>query len=257
MQLQAVDERGWSRGFANLLRKEFSLWWRTRKWLVHLLIWLVLLNGFALVVVLSEQNPAAQNLRETLEVFFMVGAFATGVGIVTTAQGAIVAEKQLGTAAWVMSKPASRPAFVLAKFVAYALSFVGLAVALPGAIFYAQSLALLGQAPAAAAFLAGLGVAALQVLFYLALTLMLGTLFSQRGPVTGISIGFLLSGTLLPGFLPEFVTMSFPWNLSRIAVGLAQGSPLPPTWPMPVVATALGTIVFVGVALWRFEREEF
>ena len=36
--LQAVSERGWRRGFANLLRNETHAWWGTRKWLVHLLL---------------------------------------------------------------------------------------------------------------------------------------------------------------------------------------------------------------------------
>ena len=45
--LQAVNERGWRRGLANLLRNENSMWWGTRKWLVHLLLWLVVLNGLS------------------------------------------------------------------------------------------------------------------------------------------------------------------------------------------------------------------
>jgi ABC-2 type transport system permease protein len=256
-RLQAVDERDWRRGFANLLRKEFSLWWCTRKWLVHLLIWLVLLNGFVLLVTLSESTPPQESYEEALQVFFMIGAFATGIGIVTAAQGAIVAEKQLGTAAWIMSKPASRSAFVLTKFIANALSFLCLAVAAPGAIFYVQSLALFGQAPDVARLLAGLGVAALHTLFYLGLTLLLGTLFSKRGPVTGIAMGALFSGAILPNFLPESITLAFPWNLARVAVGLTQGSEMPPIWPIPVIATALWTVLFLAVALWRFGREEF
>jgi ABC-2 type transport system permease protein len=256
-RLETVEERGWRRGFANLLYKEFSLWWGTRKWLVHLLIWLVLLNGFVLLATLSDATSSQQAAQESIEIFFMIGAFAAGIGIVTAAQGAIVAEKQLGTAAWIMSKPASRSAFLLTKLVAIALSFLGLAIALPGAIFYVESLALFGQAPGPALLLAGLGVAALHVLFYLALTLLLGTLFSTRGPVTGIAMGFLFSGLVLPNFLPQSVSLAFPWNLSRVAVGLVQGSELPSIWPIPVIATALWTVLFMAVALWRFAREEF
>jgi ABC-2 type transport system permease protein len=256
-QLQAVEERGWRRGFANLLHKEFSLWWGTRKWLVHMLIWLVLLNGFVLLVALSDAMPPQQAAQEAIQVFFMIGAFATGIGVVTAAQGAIVAEKQLGTAAWLMSKPASRSAFVLTKFVAIAASFLGLAVLLPGVVFYVESLALFGQAPGPLQLLYGLGVTALHVLFYLGLTLLLGTLFSKRGPVTGIAMGFLFGGAILPNFLPQSVSLAFPWNLSRIAVGLVQGGEMPPTWPIPVAATVLWTMLFLVVALWRFGREEF
>ena len=131
-ELQAVHEPGWRRGFANLLGNENRMWWGTRKWLVHLLLWLVMLNGLILLIGLTD-GPDPNNplkLYETLvQVLFQVGTLATAIGVVTTAQGAIVREKQLGTAAWVLSKPVSRSAFVLAKFVAYALAFVSLAIA--------------------------------------------------------------------------------------------------------------------------------
>ncbi|HEU5088799.1 MAG TPA: hypothetical protein VFT99_15195, partial [Roseiflexaceae bacterium] len=52
--LQAVNERGWRRGFANLLRNENRMWWGTRKWLVHLLLWLVVLNGLILLIGLTD-----------------------------------------------------------------------------------------------------------------------------------------------------------------------------------------------------------
>jgi hypothetical protein len=41
------------------------------------------------------------------------------------------------------------------------------------------------------------------------------------------------------------------------AVGLALVSALPTVWSIPVVATALWTRLFLGLALWRFGREEF
>ncbi len=116
-KLQAVHEPGWRRGFANLLGNENRMWWGTRKWLVHILLWLVILNGLILLIGLTDgpdlNNPS--KLYETLvQVLFQVGTLATAIGVVTTEQGAIVREKQLGTAAWVLSKPVSRSAFVLA-----------------------------------------------------------------------------------------------------------------------------------------------
>src|SRR5215213_2626433 len=143
--LQGVRESGWRRGFANLLRNENRMWWGTRKWLVHLLLWVFVLNGLILLVGMTDgqelNNPVP--LYDTLiQVFFGVGALATTIGIVTTAQGAIVREKQLGTAAWILSKPVSRGAFVLAKFVGYAVGFVSLALVVPSAIFYGESLLL-------------------------------------------------------------------------------------------------------------------
>ena len=81
--LQAVSESAWRRGLANLLRNENRMWWGTRKWLVHLLLWLVVLNGLVLLVGLTDgqetNNPVP--LYDTLiQVFFGVGVLATGIG---------------------------------------------------------------------------------------------------------------------------------------------------------------------------------
>src|SRR5262245_3367522 len=206
--LQTINESGWRRGFANLLRNENRMWWGTRKWLIHLLLWLVVLNGLTLLIGLTEgqetNNPVP--LYETLiQVFFGVGVFATTIGMITTAQGAIVREKQLGTAAWILSKPVSRSAFVLAKLVAYALGFLSLAIVLPSAVFYGQSVFLAGRAPDLASFLGGMGLMALHTLFYLALTLLLGTFYNTRGPIGGIAMGVLFAGFLPPNLVPQAV----------------------------------------------------
>jgi ABC-2 type transport system permease protein len=245
---------------ANLLGNENRMWWGTRKWLVHLLLWLVVLNGLILLVGLTDgqetNNPVP--LYETLiQVFFGVGVFATTIGMITTAQGAIVREKQLGTAAWVLSKPVSRSAFVLAKFAAYAVAFVSLAIVLPSAIFYVESLVLAGRAPGLAPFLTAVGIMAVHALFYLALTLLLGTFYDTRGPIGGIAMGVLFAGFLPPNLVPQAAMLALPWTLGKSGVGLVLGSQLPAVWFIPVIATALWTMVFVGVALWRFGREEF
>jgi ABC-2 type transport system permease protein len=258
--LQGVRESGWRRGFANLLRNENRMWWGTRKWLVHLLLWLVVLNGLIVLVGLPASQEAGDPvpLSTTLiQVFFGVGALATAIGVVTTAQGAIVREKQLGTAAWILSKPVSRSAFVLAKFVAYAFGFVSLAIVVPSAIFFGQSLLLAGRAPELAPFLAAVGIMVVHTLFYLALTLLLGTLFNTRGPISGVAMGVLFAGFLPPNLLPQAAMLVLPWTLKDSAVGLVLGSALPPVWIIPVVATALWTVLFLALALWRFGREEF
>lgn len=48
--LQAVNERGWRMGFANLWRKENCAWWCTRSWLVQSIIWFCVLNGLLATV---------------------------------------------------------------------------------------------------------------------------------------------------------------------------------------------------------------
>jgi ABC-2 type transport system permease protein len=158
-----------------------------------------------------------------------------------------------------MSKPVSRRAFVLAKLIGQATAFLSLAVALPSVIFYGQSLILWGRFPNPATFLGSVLLVMLHVLFYLALTLMLGTLFRGSGPVAGMAIGGLLGGMFAQERLAKLAVV-MPWELPDIA-GLLQ-SPLITesllrTLVFPIMATAGWTALFIAVALWRFAREEF
>jgi len=259
--LQPVLERGWRRGFSNLLRNENSLRWGRNRWILSALIWLGILNGFIFLVAYGEAEGGrltpAEIAAESLAVFMTFGTIATAVGVVTGVQGAIIREKQLGTAAWVLSKPASRSAFVLAKLLSYSLAFLVLPLLLTSLVFFPQSQMLWGQMPPFSPFLAGWLVMALHMLFYVAFTIMLGTLFSSRGPVSAIGLGFLFGGQIFPNFLPGWVTLIFPWKLSELAPALALEQSLPPSWPIPLIATTVWTVVFIAIALWRFQREEF
>ena len=264
--MNQITGGGILRGFGNLLGNELQQWFGTRRWIIHLLIWTVPVNILIAVAVseIMNGNPRAgappdltAQLVEAFQIFFLLGGLATGIGIITAAQGAIIREKQLGTAAWVMSKPASRPAFVLAKFVAYAIVFLLLAVAIPALVLYIQMTLIWHYPQAVLPFALGLAVYTVHFLFYLALTLMLGTLFAARGAVTGIGLALVVGGLILPNFLPEWVMSIMPWGLPRAAFALTTGQTLPPQMVTALIVTAAWTVIFMFVALWRFGREEF
>lgn len=244
-------------GFGNMFRKELGQWFGTRTWWVQILIWMVILNGITTIVALTETGTPEAVLQEAVQTFLDIATFAVGIGTIIVAQGAIVGEKQLGTAAWVMSKPASRAAFILAKTIAYAFGYWVTAIIIPSAIFIITMRQLNSVQLALMPFLAGVALAALGQLFYLTLTLMLGTFFSSRGPIAGIGIVFIMTGLLLNGFIPFQVLIVTPWPLPDVATGLALGSELPPVWPVPIIAVAGWIVVMTAVALWRFGREEF
>lgn len=255
--LVPVVPTGWRGGMVNLVRKELGQWWGTRLWWIQLLLWMVILNGVTTVIMLDSEIDAAARFDEALQTFMLVGATAIGIGVVLTAQGAIVGEKELGTAAWVISKPVSRASFVLAKLIAYTVGFVVTALIVPAVIFVIEAAVLLSLPVSYGSFAVGLGVLALAVFFYIALTLALGTLFASRGPVAGIGIALLLVGLFFNGMLPQPVVLVMPWLLGDIASAAALGSTLPSNWLVPVIATAVASIVLVFVAVRRFGREEF
>jgi ABC-2 type transport system permease protein len=252
-----VGEHAWLGGFGNMLRKELGQWWGTRTWWVQILIWVLILNGISTIVALTDSMAPNELLREVVQTFLALGIAAVGMGTVITVQGAIVGEKQLGTAAWVMSKPASRAAFILAKTLAYASGYWITAIIIPAIIFLIVTRQLIPVPLAISSFLIGLALMALGQLFYLTLTLMLGTFFNSRGPVAGIGIAFIMTGLMLDSFIPFQVLIVTPWPLADIAGGLTLGTDLPSIWPVPIIATSIWIVVMTALALWRFEREEF
>src|SRR5690606_37143607 len=130
-----------------------------------------------------------------------------------------------------------------------------------GAAAYLLIAARTAEAPDVIPFMAGVALIGLQLLFYLTLSLMLGTLFSERGPVIGIPLATLFGAQLIQGFLP-WITALMPWELVMpppdypfsLAMQVMSGGAV--SHPVPAIATAVGMIVVVSVAVWRFGREE-
>lgn len=254
--LVPVQQRARLGGFGNMLRKELGQWWGTRTWWMQILIWVLILNGINTIVMLNPYSPNA-GLQEVVQTFLPMSFFLVGTGIVIVTQGAIVGEKQLGTAAWVMSKPASRAAFILAKTIAYAIGIWVTALIIPTILFVFTVRMLVPTPLALIPFLSGVAVAALGQLFYLSLTIMLGTFFNSRGPVAGIGIGLIIAGSMFRGLIPMQILVATPWPLPDIAAGVALGTPMPSIWPVPLITTGIWILVMTAVALWRFEKEEF
>jgi ABC-type transport system involved in multi-copper enzyme maturation permease subunit len=251
LMLTQCRERGWKMGLVNMLAKENNGWWRTRRWWIQGLLWLILLN-----------IGSATSLRMGMtDSFLYIAGLVLPIAAIVLSQDAILGERHSGTAAWVFSKPLRRPAFLLAKIIAYGLGFLVTGVLLPGGIACLQIVAGNGSSSLLPGFAASLGLVYLNLLFYLTLTLMLATLFHGRGPVMGITL-FVLFFCLIPDSarLAEFM----PWRLvSGVGNGalpalygyLLSGQPLPTV--APIIATALWCVLFTGVAFWRIRREEF
>ena len=125
--------RGWRMGLANMLAKEIAAWWRTRRWWVQCLVALLLLNGTMALNLRDGQRVDNAGLN-----FLMIAALCVPIAAISLAQDSILGERHSGTAAWVLSKPLRRPAFILAKLIAHGLGLLVAWVVLPGAIAYFQ-----------------------------------------------------------------------------------------------------------------------
>jgi ABC-2 type transport system permease protein len=262
--IQLVNESGRFRGFANLLRKENSLWWGTRKWWVQSLIWLLISNGIIAlmlwIIPAFDPTDPVPPPSEMMNAFLSThGAFAV-IGVMILAQSAIVGEKRSGTAEWILSNPVSRSAFILSKLLGNALGIMAILVLIQSTVAYLQISLRTGSFLPLVPSIAATGLLSLTLLFYLALAIMLGTIFNARGPVIGISIGVLVIQSLLEQLLvawAPWIPLVLPDTVLQLAAPIVQGQPLPAQWPIPIISTALMSILFVLIAMWRFNREEF
>ena len=92
---------------------------------------------------------------------------------------------------------------------------------------------------------------------------MLGTIFENTGPVIGISIAFLFVQNISMSFFPGLVHYT-PWTLAipangaanpSIAMNLMTGAAVPSFMPLYVALAAI--VLFIALALWIFQKQEF
>jgi ABC-2 type transport system permease protein len=266
--LQPVTARGWRAGFNNLFRKENRDWWGTRSWLVQAIIWTAILIGM-LATVLFAETKGSDSLElqgglwvTGLIIFFAVGGIALSVGVIIMGQEEVLDEKRSGTAAWILSKPVSRVAFIIAKVAANAIGILIIMILLEGALAYILLSIARGRPLDLLPYLASLGVLYLNVMFYFLLSLMFSAASSSRGAAIGIPMAVLFGYQFIVGLAPWTLEI-MPWGLTNpgsgslqptLAVAMALGQPVSPT---PIIATLLWCVLFLVVAVWKFNRDEF
>lgn len=275
--LKTVNVRGWRMGFANLFKVASGSFWHTRSWIVQSLLWLLLLNGTVASVLwttteILDRSAYPDNLTSmqiigedpvgnALIIFFVFASMGLPVSAIIKGQDAINSERKSGTAAWVLSKPVSRPAFILSKMFAGALSVFITGVVIQGVFVYTQLSVWTGSPWPVAGFLGAMGLIFLNYMYYLTMTYMLGSFFTSQGPVLGISLGLALIGPTCVRGLPVINDIT-PWSFfltisEDIPPGIAMFLGQPTSLIIPIIGTLLMCVIFTAVAILRFRREEF
>jgi ABC-2 type transport system permease protein len=263
-QFQRVNEHGWQRGLGNLLRGEFSSWFGSSRWWKHIVIWFCIINLLMIIMVYASGEAAKEGM-EGPPILFMYGIFGgmfVAFGVMIIMQRAIVGEKRAGTAAWVLSKPVTRTAFVVSRLVVNTIAILLTSVVVPGVIVY-LTLGVLSDIGwlSPLGFLGALLMVALHTFFWIALVWMMGTLFERSGGVIAVPMVlyfFLWMGSgMVPGLVyisPLLLTFS-PDQMDSLAMSLMTGGPVF-SW-LPLISTLVFCIVFIVVSIWRFNRQEF
>lgn len=261
--LQPIKSSGWSAGFSNLFNREMTAWLRTRFGLIQLLLWVLIINGLTAIIIATggeDIEPGQTVVSASIEPFVGISAWFTSIGIAVVAMGAVIGEKQSGTAAWSLSAPISRFAFLGSKLLALTIGGLVTMVLIPGAIVFAEFTFM----PAAAesgnvSILPWMGTIAamgLSVLFYLALTIFLGTIFSSRGAVVGIPIGVFFLGMFLGPILPQIVGNLTPWTLIPLAMEIGDETKTVSSF-VPFGTSMIWIAALVWGSIWRFQKQEF
>jgi len=252
--LQPLRETGWRSGLSSLMGAGFGSWWKTNTWWGQALLWTAILNGSTAVALWGEAP-------EDVSVFTLYGVMTmfAAIAVAIIMQEEIVGEKRNGTAAWVHSKPVSRPAFILSKLVPNSVGILATMLVIPSAVFYVQML-LAGIEVSPGRFALGVSVAGLNLLFYVTLTLMLGTLFDAAAAVIAIPLAFAF-GQQLVGAIPGLSEI-LPWALvvasgpegGSVVSAIIAGEPIPA--PGAIVFAIAACITFTVVAFWKWNRTE-
>jgi ABC-2 type transport system permease protein len=266
IRFRPIKEVGWQRGLGNLLRGEYSAWFKSSRWWKQLLVWLAIVNGMMGIMLIATVE-AAKDGNDGPPLLVMYGIFGgmfVAFGVMIIMQRVLVREKQTGTAAWVLSKPVTRTAFVVSRLAVNTAAILLTAVIVPGVILYA-TLGLFSDLGwlRPIGYAAGLLMVSLHTFYWIALVLMMGTLVESSAAVIAVPMVlyfvFWYGPSLVPAILyvsPILLTFSpAPEQVSALSLAFMTGEPVA-SW-LPLIATVVSCAIFITVAIWRFNRQEF
>ncbi len=242
-------------GFTTLLRKDARDWLATRRGIVTgaATTILVVLVSLSARIAANAGAHTDQPISLDPSVNLLEAGWLTLIPLIVVfaTMGLVTAERERGTLAWVLSRPAARPAFLLSKAVA---AFIALAVVVLAIPLAAATIAVTVAygAPAAGTIGQVVGSVLPDIALYLALTLALGTFLNSQGGVAGIAIVL----TIVPEFLAVIsrdLVRYLPTQMDRWMSGVAQGQSEPALTPVIWAATVVALLVVGCVRLQRSE----
>lgn len=242
-----------------LLRKELKGQWRTYRLLIVAAVFfvfglstplllkymhaLVPADGFAGIL---PQFTAADSASGYIDTLGQVGLIAA----ILVAMGSVAAERESGTAAMILAKPAGSGRFIVAKLAALAVTF-GMGIAIGAVGCYIYTVILFGS-PGGFNFLVANLIGWLYLLFCLSVTVMYSCFFRSQLAAGGLALVTLvaIAGTATLPVLKDYspgalIALSQTWSTGGDAISWA---------PLAVAMALIPATIFVG---WQvFRRKE-
>ncbi len=250
-------------GLGPLLRKELLEAWRTKRMLVVAIVFAAFGIGSPFLARYTPELVKAlagnqfqivippPTVRDAADQFLKNLGQAGILTAVLLAMGSVAVEKERGTAALLLSKPASRGAYLLAKMLAITVTLaVGLGLAAAGGYAYT---AFLFEALPPIGWAAMTGLLLLMLVVYASLTFLGSVLTRSSMAAAAIGVGGLVTVALISA-LPTIGPYS-PGGLSAPGQALALG--LDPGNLVGPILVNLGLLAALLLASWlAFRRQE-
>ena len=250
-------------GFGVLFQKELLEARRSKRIIIFVLI---MTGALALIPVIGylrieHFGNSARHEISTDDMRGMLAAWSALVGylgslmVIASTVDAMTRERSLGISAWILTKPVSRPSYVLAKASAHTAINIITLIVIPTVVWLALTLALFAGVSASQILLAA-GILAIEVFFLSFLTIALGVPFRSVTPVSLVTLAIWL----LPNFVPTIVALNWTYHVLPsylpLAAVTAAGDDMGwATLTVPLTAV-VATVVLTALALIQFERQE-
>ena len=249
-------------GLGALLRKELLEQWRTRRLLVVAIVFTAFGIGSPFLARYTPELVKAlagnqfqievppPTARDAVDQFLKNVGQAGVLTAILLAMGSVANEKERGTAALLLTKPASRAAYLLAKLLAIgATLLVSLLLAAIGGYAYT---AFLFEAMPIGGWAAMVGLLLLSLLVYTSLTFLGSVLSRSALAAAGIGIGFMIIVALI-SILPTIGPYT-PGGLSSAALAIAMGRD--PGVIGPLLVNGAGVAALFGISWLVFRTQE-
>ena len=242
-------------GIGPVVRKEIHEWFASRRAAILLAIsslMMVLLTLNARLALWSASAghvtlPANISVDPTINVLAKWPQWYFFFAIVFTAS-LVVSEREHGTLDWSLSKPLSRTALLLGKWVAAVAMLIAFGLVVPMALSTAVAVVAYGMPDLGAIAVATVLLATVPV-FFAALTIALGAVLPSQVAVAGIAFAVAVAPGLIGTFLPD-VAAALPPSSGPWAVAVALGAPAGPWTPIGWFV-GCAVVGILGIAAFR------
>ena len=242
-------------GFGGLVRKEMTEWRRGRRAWVVLIVATLFMALTAMNAWLNAELAPAEEAEQfsldpitnlaiavSAQIFVVIAIFAV--------MSLIISERESGTLAWTASKPVSRSAIWLAKWVSSTAMLGLLALLIPLVVTAVEVVVLYGPLPILPIVIMAIG-ALMAIALFVALGLASATVVTSQAAVAAIGLGVLFLPQLVGALLP--IAEYLPTSILEWSLKVASGQPAGPATP---VSWALTVAALVAFSLGRMERME-